>query len=144
MKIQCSCGAKYAFDVTPEMAQHPIRFVCQTCGQDASDTVNNLIRQELSRATTIPAPISATPAPPLSLSVGQGAPVAAMAPSAPRMRIHVPEIAQPEGAATETDVLERCAKHAEPATEHCRVCSKPICPNAWSSSATFARHFVRP
>jgi hypothetical protein len=47
MKIQCSCGAKYALDVTPEMAETPVRFVCPTCGLDASDFVNNLVRQEL-------------------------------------------------------------------------------------------------
>ena len=47
MKIQCPCGAKYAFDVSPEMAQTPVRFVCQACGADSSDVVNGLIRQEL-------------------------------------------------------------------------------------------------
>ena len=47
MKIQCSCGAKYALDVTPEMAETPVRFVCPACGLDASDFVNNLVRQEL-------------------------------------------------------------------------------------------------
>ena len=47
MKIQCSCGAKYTFDITPDMADKPVRFVCQQCGLDSSDFVNNLIRQEL-------------------------------------------------------------------------------------------------
>src|SRR5215472_18515898 len=47
MKLQCPCGAKYAFDVTPEMAGKPIRFVCSACGLDSSDYVNSLIRQEL-------------------------------------------------------------------------------------------------
>ena len=51
MKIQCACGAKYAFDVTPEMAENPVRFVCQTCGLDSSDFVNGLIRQELGLGT---------------------------------------------------------------------------------------------
>ena len=64
MKIQCSCGAKYAFDVTPEMAQTPVRFVCPACGLDASDFVNSLVRQELGlpepAATPGPAPV-ATP-----------------------------------------------------------------------------------
>ena len=50
MKIQCSCGAKYSFDVTPAMAQTPVRFVCSACGVDASDMVNSLIRQELGSA----------------------------------------------------------------------------------------------
>ena len=51
MKIQCACGAKYAFDVTPEMAENPVRFVCQNCGLDSSDFVNGLIRQELGLGT---------------------------------------------------------------------------------------------
>ena len=50
MKIQCACGAKYAFDATPEMVENPVRFVCQNCGLDSSDFVNGLIRQELGLA----------------------------------------------------------------------------------------------
>ena len=46
MKVQCSCGAKYAFDATPEMLKNPVKFVCPNCGQDSSDFVNGLIRQE--------------------------------------------------------------------------------------------------
>src|SRR5271169_3691993 len=46
MKIQCACGAKYAFDATPEMLQNPVRFVCPGCGLDSSDYVNELIRRE--------------------------------------------------------------------------------------------------
>src|SRR6266581_6585957 len=124
MKIQCSCGAKYAFDVTPEMAKSPIRFVCQTCGLDASEAVNNLIRQELARSAPVPA--SASPAP--ALPAGQGAPIAVTAPPAPRVRIHTPEVARTEQPPDAVAGIERCAKHAETATEHCRVCSKPICP----------------
>ena len=47
MRIQCAGGAKYDLEVVPEMAVNPIHFVCQSCGLDASDFVNNLIRQEL-------------------------------------------------------------------------------------------------
>ena len=59
MKIQCSCGAKYAFDISPEMAQNPVRFVCAACGVDASDMVNSLIRQQLGlpAADAAPAPV---------------------------------------------------------------------------------------
>ena len=56
MKIQCACGAKYAFDVTPEMAEQPVRFVCQNCGADYSEFVNGLIRQELGLAAPADAP----------------------------------------------------------------------------------------
>ena len=47
MKIQCSCGAKYAFEVTPEQAQQRVQFVCPACGADSSDYVTQLARQEL-------------------------------------------------------------------------------------------------
>ena len=56
MKIQCSCGAKYALDISPEMAQTPVRFVCPACGVDASDFVNNLVRQELGLSEPAVAP----------------------------------------------------------------------------------------
>ncbi len=50
MKVQCNCGAKYAIDVTPEMARDPVRLVCPTCNLDLSGPVNDLIRQELGLA----------------------------------------------------------------------------------------------
>src|ERR1017187_5745427 len=100
MKIQCSCGAKYAFDITPEMAQNPVKFVCPGCGLDSSDYVNQLGRVEL-----IKRGFSAPPNQP---------PVAA-----PRLRI------SQEAAA----VSKFCSKHPrERATETCAVCHKPICP----------------
>src|SRR5947209_18105664 len=52
MKIQCSCGAKYSFDVTHEMANERVHFVCSTCGLDASEYVTNLIRQEIGSSGT--------------------------------------------------------------------------------------------
>src|SRR2546426_10260431 len=60
MKIQCSCGMKYAFDLTPEMSRAPITFVCKNCGVDSSAMVNQLIRQELGLAA--PATASSPPA----------------------------------------------------------------------------------
>jgi hypothetical protein len=44
MKIQCSCGAKYAFDLTPEMGR--LQMVCPACGNDLSAALNNPMRQE--------------------------------------------------------------------------------------------------
>ena len=66
MKIQCSCGAKYALDLSPEMAETPVRFVCPACGRDASDFVNNLVRQELglSGPAAATSALAATSAPP--------------------------------------------------------------------------------
>ena len=110
MKIQCSCGAKYSFDVTPAMAQTPIRFVCSICGADSSDMVNGLIRQEL------------------------GLPAADMSPppqAAPHARVRVSApAAAPAGAAPDApEAPRRCAKHPDQlVTDHCCVCARPICP----------------
>ena len=70
MKIQCSCGAKYAFDVTPETAQTPVRFVCPACGLDSSDFVNRLVRQELGLPEPAAAPGPAPVARPLQSATG--------------------------------------------------------------------------
>ena len=68
MKIQCSCGIKYAFDVTPEIARAPIKFICQKCGVDSSEMVNRLVRQQLGLpeqpAASIPSSVPRTAPPP--------------------------------------------------------------------------------
>ncbi|MGA9450766.1 MAG: PQQ-binding-like beta-propeller repeat protein [Verrucomicrobiia bacterium] len=116
MKIQCACGAKYAFDVTPEMAENPVRFVCQNCGLDSSDYVNGLIRQELGLGTPVIAP------PPPAPSIPVATP-----------RLQVAHAAEPSGPAAEiaagSQAPQFCLKHrGELCTEHCVVCQKPICP----------------
>ena len=104
MKIQCSCGKKYEFDVTPEMINGPVRFVCASCGLDASEYVTQLVHQQH------------TP------EVAQGAapsPPAPVVPAAPMRVVPATVASQPEAV---------CAKHTrEPAVEQCRVCSKPMC-----------------
>ena len=113
MKIRCSCGTKYAFDITPEMARTPVRFVCQNCGLDSSDLVNELIRAEL--AGTVP--VEAPPA--------VAAPVATA-----RMRIATaPLPAQAGETPAASDAPQYCLKHNNQlATHRCVVCQKPICP----------------
>jgi outer membrane protein assembly factor BamB len=109
MKLQCSCGAKYAFDAKPEMVDQPVKFICPNCGLDASDFVNQLIRQEFDAATSAPAgsaPAPSLPPPP---------------PSAGQLRVSVESPVVPKA-------VPVCAKHGEPATEKCAVCHKPICP----------------
>src|SRR5258705_8933784 len=50
LKIQCNCGAKYAFEVTPESATTPIQFICPNCGLDNSAAINLVIHQQLASA----------------------------------------------------------------------------------------------
>ena len=89
MKIQCPCGTKLAFEITPDMATTPVSFVCPVCGLDSSVMVNEIVRQELGVAdTTAPAP---APVATITLPVTQPAPAPAPAPAPMR-------IARPTGA----------------------------------------------
>ena len=104
MKIQCACGAKYAFDATPEMLRNPVRFVCPSCGQDSSDYVNELVRRQFAGQTPAESP---------RLKISRSEPE----PSAP-VEAALPPVA--EG---------YCPKHpSELVTNHCPVCGKPMCP----------------
>jgi PQQ-like domain len=127
MKIQCACGTKVAFDVTPDMATTPVRFVCPNCGLDSSEMVNRLILQELSSATQTP---DISPAPlPVQIEQTQSATPAPDEPATPpaRARIHIAAPAQ--SAETESQSVRLCSKHlGQPTTHECVVCKKPICP----------------
>src|SRR5690349_8543318 len=69
MKLQCSCGAKYSFEVTPDMANEPVHFSCPACGMDYSEFVTNLVRQELGStpaSAIAPPPPGYVPPPPVN------------------------------------------------------------------------------
>ena len=143
MKIQCACGAKYAFDVTPEMAERPVRFICQSCGLDSSDAVNALIRQELNLLASAGAP---PPAQPVAEVLPTAPPVSAVPPppllptpvpptlvplAVPRLQVtRAAEPAAPMAEpATGSAAPQYCLKHrGELCTERCVVCQKPMCP----------------
>jgi hypothetical protein len=113
MKIKCSCGAKYAFEVTPDMVSNPIQLVCSQCGADNSEGVNHLIQQQFAgTATETAAPPPASPVSRASL----------------RVNVHSgPPAPVPDSATAGAPQL--CLKHPGQFTiEHCRVCQKPICP----------------
>jgi hypothetical protein len=93
MKLQCACGAKYVFEVTPDMLCNPVKFVCQSCGLDSSDFVNELIRRELAEQTPS---ATATPAPPSApqqsprLKISHSQPPAAQPQPAEAKKIRAP------------------------------------------------------
>jgi hypothetical protein len=117
MKLQCACGAKYAFDALPEMLNQPVKFVCPGCGLDSSDFVNQLIRQEFGGQATPSAPPPPLP-PPLPPPPASGA-----------SSLKISQAAPPAAPVSETPATSRfCARHRQPATEKCRVCHKPVCP----------------
>ncbi len=107
MKIQCPCGAKCEFEVTPEMAEGPVQFVCPACGADSSAAVTELVRQQLGVA-----PVAR--AQPLRVSLADTS-----AEAAPTRETEPASEAEPR----------RCPKHPwEVAFEACLVCGKRICP----------------
>ncbi len=126
MKIQCACGAKYEFDVAPEMLQNPVWFVCPSCGLDSSDFVNELIRGEFAGQTTAaPPPATETP----QLRIARAEPQ----PSAPA-----------EAAPNSPAAAEHCPKHPrELAVHHCVVCGKPMCRECMSLFGHVCSPFCR-
>ena len=120
MKVQCSCGAKYEFEITAAMSSRPVQFVCPACGTDASDFVDSLVRRQLGQSEKPPGepvPVtgstSAIPQPP-RLGLARTAAAASASAEAPAERA-------PEG--------QPCLKHpGQWAAAKCYVCSKPICP----------------
>src|SRR5438309_8614645 len=140
MKIQCSCGAKYVFEVTPDMLEKPVRFVCTSCGLDASEYVNNLVREELGQAPAEGAHDSARASLPAGEISGEDEPrefaraescapsgiAAGVASSAPLRVRHAPDPAKSEAPAPAES--ETCSKHYGVRTvARCYICSKPIC-----------------
>lgn len=118
MKIQCACGTKYSFEVTPEMARNPVRFVCPNCGLDSSAYVNQLVREELAQKNPPDTPASTPPAARLKIS-------------------HEEKSPEPPPAQTPT-AAKFCSKHRNvPATGKCAVCGKPICPQCMEQFGYF-------
>ena len=129
---------KYSFEITPEMVRMPIRFVCQSCGMDSSDTVNQIIRQQFSAPDSVPA-ASSTPAPSIRVTVVSPPAVptptpASLAPAPPvgsgalRVASHG-TAASSAGATAAADAPQPCFKHGGQLTVgYCLICQKPICP----------------
>ena len=144
MKFQCSCGAKYALDIVPGMGR--VTFVCQNCGQDYSDYVNELIRQQTAPAQPqVPAAATPeTPAVPAPPPVATAPPAESAPAGAPRLRIsreHAPEAA-PQAA--QEPASKYCSRHrTELTTDQCQVCHKPICPQCIDTFGPYCSPFCR-
>ena len=137
MKVQCYCGAKYAIDVTPEMARDPVRFICPACNTDLSGPINELVRQELGLAEpAAPTPASATASPPTArVRIASESPKETVAAPA-KLTLSRSASAATHGAPVEAPQTsgdpgepQPCPKHkGELTVERCYVCRKPICP----------------
>jgi hypothetical protein len=45
LKICCSCGAKYKFDVEPESRRLPSPVNCPVCGADGTEAANTILQK---------------------------------------------------------------------------------------------------
>ena len=125
MKVQCSCGAKYEFDIAPAMTTNPVRFVCPACGADASEFVDSLVRRELGQTGSpsgVPQPVVLSGAP--AITPNAPSPIPALT-----VRVNAPPASVTHAMPAIAAGPQFCAKHpGELAAEKCCVCSKPICP----------------
>lgn len=96
IKIQCSCGQKYAFDVEPVSGQMANSVACPVCGADGTATANQVIAQALGAQAQVAsapslrmnaAPPSAPPvARPLVSPIGASRPVVDSAKASSKLR----------------------------------------------------------
>jgi len=77
IKLQCSCGQKYAFDVEPVNGMMPWTVTCPVCGLDGTTVANQVIAQSLPAMAATPAaptaPAAAAPGPLIPPVPPQGA-----------------------------------------------------------------------
>src|SRR5688572_11371207 len=74
VKVQCSCGTRYKFDVEPVNNLMPGPISCPTCGADGTPASNAILQQSLNAQPT---------------AVGTGAGQTSPA-EKPRIRLHIP------------------------------------------------------
>lgn len=77
IKIQCSCGQRYAFDIEPVSGRMPGPVACPVCGVDGTAAANAAITQSL------PAQPAVAVAPAAAVRVQAARPVAPAAPALP-------------------------------------------------------------
>src|SRR5258705_1690543 len=88
VKVQCSCGQRYAFDVDPVDGHMPAPVKCPVCGADGTLAANELIAQAL-RAQ----PVAAAPVP--AVAVATAAPTGGIRPAAPPPPPSAPALSPP-------------------------------------------------
>lgn len=99
IKLKCSCGQKYAFEVEPVNGRMEATVACPACGADGTATANQVIAQNLAeQAQTMPSDVQSSspgesapmevvqplPAEPAPATPQAPAPTPAPAPAAPR------------------------------------------------------------
>ena len=109
IKVHCSCGTRFAFEVEPVHGRMPVRVKCPGCGADGTDLANEVLQHKFHLTA---------PLPPLPLPPAAPVPAVQSSPVGP-----TPPPAEP----TTTGTVF-CPRHPKnPVVEVCRVCGKPIC-----------------
>ena len=141
MKFQCSCGAKYEVDIMPGMGR--LTFVCQGCGRDYSDYINEIIQNQLAGTAAPSQPAASVPSAPPAASAVSAAPPPPADAGVPRLKIsrgHAEAAPQPQ----QGETSKYCSRHrTELTTEHCQVCNKPICPQCVEQFGPYCSPFCR-
>ncbi|HSU52953.1 MAG TPA: B-box zinc finger protein, partial [Candidatus Dormibacteraeota bacterium] len=129
MKVECSCGVKYEFEIRPEMRDRPVALVCPACGLDASGFVDGLIRRELGQSVTpTGTPVPALNAPPALTGPGTSPPVDPPPVASVRLA-RASSMRGGQAAPVDSAEATACPKHpGNLASSKCYICSKPICP----------------
>ncbi len=141
IKLNCQCGTRFSFDVEPVNGRMPIKVACPSCGADGTEAANELI------AKVAPAEPTAAPKPQFAILLEPAASTGATAPSSlvpeppkaskPKLRVsggtHAAPPVASAAATAPAPAGEMCNRHFDkPASAHCTVCKKPICPECMS------------
>lgn len=118
IKVQCGCGARYAFSVEPVNGGMPVAVSCPKCGTDGTGQANQQIQQSLSAtAPAAPAvpPAFSAPAPAVKPGLRIGKSHAPEPPAAPQPTVE-PAAAEavPETVTRELPPARKRSKFGEP------------------------------
>ncbi len=146
VKVQCPCGTRFEFEVEPVNDRMPVAINCPSCGAEATELANAVIRQQSQAAPPASIPVApaiaiaqrpaapaapAAPAPPAAAAPASGLRIARSAHSpapAPAASAALSQAGRPAAAPAVAEGTPVCPKHqTEPAVEACRVCKKPMC-----------------
>ena len=78
IKIECSCGSRFKFDLEPVNGQSPTALACPNCNASWTEQANAIIAQSMPAPRPAPMPVPMAPAPP-----------APPAPAAPKLGLRI-------------------------------------------------------
>ncbi|MGA9776973.1 MAG: hypothetical protein ACLPRE_08715 [Limisphaerales bacterium] len=123
VKIVCSCGQKYAFDVYPLNGRMPSPIKCPVCGLDSTAVADEII------AIALKPPSSAVPPPPPAAPVSS--PLASSPPTAPvpliirpRTLMSAPPPVEADPSRTEAAIWRQRALEAERRAEQAQAATR--------------------